>query len=282
MHDGTLNISGKTRTASLAAALIVLLLLSLVAARTLVGAFLYASVPGILADRAMEGTAAIKDLSEDTVPAYQEAIRTLELAAGADRSRALVRRAMADISVRLGSWTETMEILRAALPEGMPGSKQAFDRASVHMREAVRLQPTNPDHHLAYGHLSRMSGDDDIARREYQRAADAYPVNASVRYAVSVGFLAAGMHAEALEQAKELARIDDSYKIPGSGISRQAIEQRAPVYIRRLSGSYLFKAFEIVWKASVKDINMVRSVVPDNEEARDVFELYLEVKGIEL
>ena len=282
MLDGTLHIFGRTRKVSLYIILVALVFLSLLSARTFIGAYYYGKVPCILGDRSFEESITVMDLSEETFPAYQEAIKTLEKAAIFDPSRALYRKALSELYSRIGIWAEAMELLSSPLPEGTPISKEAFEHATADIREAIRQQPTNPDYHLAYGHLSREMKNVENARNEYLRTVNAYPWNASLRYAVITEYLAAGMRSEALEQAIGLSVIDDSYKMTESAMSQSAREQRMPSYVNQLYSSYLFKVFEVIWQTSNKDTNTLRSAVPDNDEARDTFELFLETKDIQL
>jgi tetratricopeptide (TPR) repeat protein len=280
MLDGTLHISGRTRTLSQYVALAVLFLLSVLSVRTFLGAYHYGRVPGILDDRSSEESVTVMDLSEEAVPVYQDVVRTLDRAKGSDPSRALYWTALSDIYTRLGSWSETMELLKTSISERAPLQKESYELAVVNIREAIRRQPTNPDNHLAYGHLSRETKNIDEARSEYAKAVNAYPQNSTLRYAVTMEYLAAGMHEDALKQAKELARIDDSYRMPETDKKQLAREQRTPAYLNRLSGSYLFKAFEVMWRTSNKDVNMLRKSVPDNDEARELVQFFLESKGI--
>jgi tetratricopeptide (TPR) repeat protein len=280
MRDGTLCISGKNRILTLYVVFAALIVLSIISGSTLLGAYYYGKVPGILDDRSSEERVAIQELSAETVPAYRNAIESLERAVFVDPSNALYRKALAGMYLQLGTWAEAMELLKAPLPEGAFLPAAAIAHATTNIHEAVRRQPTNPDNHLAYGRLARETKHIDTARSEYTKAVVTFPKSSALRYSVAMEYLAAGMQAEALAQAKELARIDDSYKMPESVAIQQAMERRTPFYINRLTSSYLFKALEIIWRMSNKDINMMRSSVPDNDEARDAFELFVELKGV--
>jgi len=280
MQDGAIHITGKARTLSLSMALTLLLLLSVLSVRTFLGAYHYGKVPGILDDRSSEESVTVMDVSEETVPAYQDAIRMLGRAQGYDPSRALYRKALADIYARLGGWSKTMELLDAPLPGGSLSSDEAFEHVTTNIREAIRRQPTNPDNHLAYGHISWETNKVAIAGSEYKKTVNAYPWNSSLRYAVVMEYFASGMQEDAQEQARELAGIDDSYKMTESVTMQSAVERRTPYYLRKLSGSYLFKAFEVIWRTSNKDVTMLQGIVPDNDEARDAFEIFLESKDV--
>jgi tetratricopeptide (TPR) repeat protein len=280
MHDGTLCISGKAKSVTLYGALAALIVLSIISGRTLLGAYYYGRVPGFLDDRSSEERVTIQELSAETVPAYRNAIESLERAVFVDPSNALYRKALADMYLQLGTWAEAMELLKTPLPEGALSPAAAIDHATTNIREAVRRQPTNPDNHLAYGRLAREKKHIDTVRSEYTKAVVAFPKSSALRYSIAMEYLAAGMQTEALAQAKELARIDDSYKMPEAVALQQAMERRTQFYKDRLAGSYLFKAFEVIWRTSGKDVTELRSAVPDNDEARDGIELFLEIKGI--
>lgn len=281
MHDGTLHIYGKARTLSLYVSVVVLMLLTVLSMRAFLGAYQYSRVTGILDDRSSDGSITIMDLSEETISAYLEAVGTLERAIFYDPSRAHYRKALSDIYARIGSWAETMEFMQATLPEGTPRSKVALERAATNIREAIRRQPTNPDNHLSYGHMALDAKSSDITRSEYQKAVNAYPKSSAVRYSVTMEYLAAGMKDDALVQANVLARIDDSYKMPDSYKVQMAVGRRTTFFVQRLSGSYLFRAFEVIWRTSHKDVDRLRDAVPDSDEARDALELFLDAKGIE-
>lgn len=93
-------------------------------------------------------------------------------------------------------------------------------------------------------------------------------------------YLLSGKKAEALEQARALARLDDSYVIPESASKTLMIQRRTKGYLLRLSSSYLFQALEIAWRAT-GDIGQVKSITPANDDARAVLDLFLEWRGFE-
>jgi hypothetical protein len=94
-------------------------------------------------------------------------------------------------------------------------------------------------------------------------------------------YLLMGKKDEALEHARALAAMDDSYLLPESPQKELMLEQRHPAYLSMLANSYLFKSLEITWRASDKDIVVVKNMVPLDREARGVLRLFLEGKGIE-
>jgi hypothetical protein len=126
------------------------------------------------------------------------------------------------------------------------------------------------------------NGPFDKADREFQLAVGLHPINAELRYAVAMEYLLQSQREKTLDQAKMLARIDESYRMddddPGCILAR---EKRAPWYMSRLAGSYLFKSMEIAWRASGKDAAKVAAIVPDNVDAQETARLFFEFKGID-
>jgi len=59
-------------------------------------------------------------------------------------------------------------------------------------------------------------GEPGLASEELKKAANAYPVNAPLRYALALHHLTSGRKGDALEHAQVLAKIDDSYIIADS------------------------------------------------------------------
>lgn len=223
----------------------------------------------------------VQDLSEGTFPRYVEAIGWIERAISLDPGSAEYRRALSDIKTRMGIWAESLQLLHIRPPADTQSAGRAFADAANAIEVAIQDDPASSKYHLARGRLAATMGDFVLADREYRRALLAYPVNVPVRYAVASEYLAAGQKARALEQAKVLIRLDDSYRLPDTAGRENVLERRGPSYMARLSSSYLYKALEIIWRASDRNLDDVRSSVPDNEEARDVLELFLDSKGID-
>ncbi|MBI3756321.1 MAG: hypothetical protein HY265_09190 [Deltaproteobacteria bacterium] len=223
----------------------------------------------------------VKTISGDTIPSYMEAIKSLEKAVIFAPSKSIYHKALSDIYAKLGMWAEAMENMNAPLPAEALSSKKAFEAATGYLKTAINLEPTNPDYHLALGQFYDMSnGNISLAEKELAKALAAYPVNAPLRYAVARQHLLMGRKGDALEQARILANIDDGYIIPESIEKKLMAERRTSYYLSRLSGSYLFKALEIAWRVS-KDPEVVKGIAPDNPDAKEVLELFLEWKGIE-
>ncbi|MFO7667338.1 MAG: O-antigen ligase family protein [Desulfobacterales bacterium] len=240
--------------------------------------YCYGRVAGILDDETTEALD-VKPISESAMPSYIKAIGSLKKAAVFAPSRSAYQKALSEIYARLGTWSETMESLRAPLPANAIPTREAFEAAVKYLEKAVSLEPTNPDYHLALGQLyDRAGGDARLADRELKRAAEAYPVNAPLRYALAMHYLLSGRKGDALEQARVLARIDDSYIIHESELKAEIMERQTPGYLSWLSRSYLYSALEIAWRVS-KDPEVVKGIAPDIPDAARVVQLFMEIRA---
>jgi tetratricopeptide (TPR) repeat protein len=245
--------------------------------RDLTADYCYRRIAVILDDEATEGRDVLP-ISEKTMPAYLEAIASLQTAAAIAPTRALYQGALADLYTRLGKWSETMQFFKARLPVGAPTGRVAADKTLFHLRRAVTLEPTNPDYHLALGRLYDTDrGDPNLAAAELRKAVDAYPVNTPLRYSVAMQHLLSGRKGDALEQARLLAKLDDSYILRKPEYQTDMIERQTPGYLSMLAGSYLYSALEIAWRVS-KDPEVVKGIAPDTPDATRVVQLFLASK----
>lgn len=258
--------------------LIALIMLSF-PVRDLAADYFYNRITGILDDEATEGRDVVP-ISEKTMPKYLDAISSLQTAAAIAPSRALFQGALAELDTRLGKWGETMQSFQAGLPKGVPTSRDAADKALFHLQRAVALEPTNPDYHLALGRFYDTNPrDPHLAADELRKAVDAYPGNAPLRYSVALQHLLAGRKGDALEQARALAKLDDSYILRDPEHKTDMIERQTPEYLSRLAGSYLYSALEIAWRVS-KNPEVVKGIAPDTPDAKRVVQLFLVSKRI--
>ena len=271
--------SGKRRLL-ITAALIGATLLLIYPCRALLAEYYYNRVAGILDDPATEHRD-VADISAETMPQYREAIASLERAAALAPARAAYLKVLAELYVRLGTWAGVMKGMDEPLPADALSKAEAFEKAMNCLKTAVFLEPLNPDYRLALGQLYDMAGDPASSEREYKAAVLAASHNAALRYSVAMRYLLMGKKDEALEHARALAAMDDSYLLPESPRKELMLEQRPPAYLSMLANSYLFKSLEIAWRASDKDIVVVKNMVPLDREAREVLRLFLEGKGIE-
>ncbi len=256
-----------------AIALVALIILSF-PVRDLAADYFYRRINDILDDTGTEGLDVLP-ISEKAMPAYLKAIDSLQTAAAIAPSRALYQGALADLYIRLGKWAETMQALKAGVPAGTLTGGDAMGKAISHLRWAVALEPTNPDYHLALGQLyDSDQGSPKLAADELRKAVDAYPVNAPLRYSLAMRHLFSGRKGDALEQARILAKIDDSYIIRKSEHKADMIERQTPAYISTLASSYLYSALEIAWRVS-QDPEVVKGIAPDNPDATRVVEFFL-------
>jgi O-antigen ligase len=216
-----------------------------------------------------------------TIPSYRRAAAALERASALAPARAVFPQALAELYSRLAAWAKTMESLQAPLGDGALGSAEALRRGMTAARRAISLEPTDPQLHLALGQLlAAADGDLERGAAQIRLALKAHPVNAPLRQTAAMVFLRFGNNADALAQARELARIDDSYLVSDSALKKLQSDRRAPAYLAQLQGSYLFQALEIAWRATA-DIRVVKSLAPLNADAQAVLERYLEWRGVE-
>ena len=270
----------KTRRRPVLVAVAVVCLLLYLPMRDLIADYYFLRVPGILDDTSTEYLVA-KPISAETLPDYIEAIGSLKTAIRLSPERSIFFHSMADLYTRIGTWSRNMKTMRTDTPTGLPAGEEAFAMAMSNLKQAIALEPTNPDYHLALGLLyGDVLGDPAASEAELKRALDAFPANPALRYAVAKYYLRTGMTGNALEQARLLANIDESYILPDTTQNKLMIEQRTNDYIGVLYNSYLFAAFDIAWLAS-KDPEVVKGIAPDTPEAKRVLQAYIEWRGIE-
>jgi tetratricopeptide (TPR) repeat protein len=223
-----------------------------------------------------------KGISGDTISDYNDAINSLKKASAIVPSKSIYPKGLSDIYSMLGRWAESMDAVAEPLPAGAVSAKEAFENSARYLKKAVYLEPANPDYHLALGELyDRNNRDAGLAEKEFAKAVAAAPVNAALRYVIAMHYLLAGRKGEALEQARILAKIDDSYQTPPEDIRRKAMsEKMAPAYLSQLYNSYLFGALELAWRIS-KDKEVIKGIAPDNPDAKMTVQLFFEWKGIE-
>jgi len=269
----------KSRTLFIVGSACVVGFLLLFPFRALLADHYYGGVTDLLDDKNTEGRD-IVELSEASLPAYETAVSSLELAARLNPPKALYHKALSEIYTRLGLWSEAMAAMNVPLPAGARSSPDVYGAASAQLGEASSRQPAKADYHLALSRIQQARHNFPGGNRELELAAGLYPGNAEMRFNVAMQYLLAGQRDEALRHAKVLAALDDSYVTFESPQKKLVLERRPASYIAMLSRSYLFKALEIAWRASDKDLTTLRTMLPDNDEAREVLKLFLEAKGI--
>jgi tetratricopeptide (TPR) repeat protein len=192
-------------------------------------------------------------ISDTTMPNYLKAVAAFETASALVPSQAIYPKALSELCLSLGLWAGVMEGMNAPLPPGALSSKEAFEKALAGLNAAVALELSNPDYHYALGCLLElMDKDSGPAEKELARAVAAYPINASIRYAVAAQHLKRGRSGDALEQARALAKITDNK-------------------------AYLMRAFDITWSVS-RDPEVVRGIVPRKPWAAEAAEEFLSRK----
>jgi len=259
---------------------LIYLILLYIPVRVLIADHYYARVAGILDDPETEGLD-VRPLLPETLPSFLEAIRSLETARYFSPSRALYPKALSELYSRLGRWAEAMELLNAPLPKTAIPKNEAFEKAFYYLRKAVSLEPANADFHLALGHhYDTVLKDTARAEEEYQKAVAAFPVSVAVRSAVAARYLQSNRKGDALEQARMIAALDDSYILEDSPQKTYIIQRRTDDYMRMLYSSYLFRALDIAWGIT-NDPRVVSGITPNTPDAHEVLKAFMEWKGIE-
>ena len=255
----------------------ILLLLSL---RMLIGDWCYSRVADVLDDRTTDEMDVVA-ISESSLPVYGKAEALLQESVHLVPWKSQYPKTLSDLSARMAAWAEAMKTMNAHVPSGGTPLPSGSDEAVRLLLQAIALEPTNADYHLALGQLYRDRNQQEPMNRELQLAGQAGPVKAGLQYAIAVQFLLAHQPEKAVEQAGIVAARDDSYVIYDPLLLKTMREQRNADYVALLSGSYLLQAFEITWRASGRDREAVKRIVPDNEQAREVARIFWEAKAIE-
>jgi tetratricopeptide (TPR) repeat protein len=260
-------------------ALALICLLAIFPMRALVATALYSVTSRVLDDTTTEGLDVVP-VSGESLPAYNRALTLLARAALWDPGNADYPKALSKLYMRLGTWAEIMEGMGEKLPEGMLPGKEAQERAEALLKRAIELEPANPDYHLALGQWYARAGRAGYDQ-ELQRAVELYPENSPLRFAVAIQYLLAKENGKALEQAKILAARDDSYILLNVTERELQRARRTEFYRAFLAKSYLFQSLEITWRATNKNVNAIKSMVPDDPDARETAQLFFELKGVE-
>lgn len=204
------------------------------------------------------------DINAETMHVYREALALLEKCAEIVPSRAVHFIAVSEIYVRLGKWAENMGMMKELLPREALTREEAFKKAEENLQIAITRDPLNPDYRLAladYYRTPKTTGKE--AEIELELAIKSAPMNVPLRYNVALRYLLSGNNTAAIRHATVLAQLDESY------------------HVSRIADTYLFKSFEIAWRASEKKVETVKSVVPDNPDGEQALMLFLQWKGIE-
>jgi len=223
-----------------------------------------------------------KPLLPANLPDYLAAVRAAERAQALDPLCATYAVAVAEQYTRLGRWATALKMPGIPLPAGTPEPDVSFRQAELNLQSAIRLEPTNPDYHLALADIYEVyRKDPQRVDAELKLAVAAFPFNGAVRHAVTMHYLLAGRNAEALAQARTLAQNDDSYLLSESPQKAYTLDLMPRWYMDHLSRSYLFSSLEIAWRAT-RDPQIILSMVPKSREANNVLELFFDSKGMDI
>ncbi|MBI5971337.1 MAG: O-antigen ligase family protein, partial [Deltaproteobacteria bacterium] len=226
-----------------------------------------------------------KPISIETAPDYLEAAGRLETASYISKNRAVYYKDAAGIYAALARWNEAVS--HAGGAQGSTGAAATgldagalYAKAVYNLEKAVELTPVNPWYHLT---LSGVHEDfhpgSGLSEKHLRLSVSSYPVNVEVHFIAAREHLNKGRIMEAAAEALAAAKTDDSYIIEDALLREGVMAERGMAYYRNYGGSYLFKAFDIIWRAK-KDINSVKEACPDNPDAIEVLRIFMEQKGL--
>lgn len=282
-RDGAPPVSGRAprRAASIALALsVVAAWLIIYPVNNLRAAYYYEKASRALIALENEDPEAPAAITTENIGRYAGVEGIIRNAASFRPMRSLYYRDIAVLDLKIAKWAETMSALNEPLPAGFDGERAFFTKGMEAARQAISREPTNADYHLLLGRAyDGASNDPARSEAEMKRALAAWPINAERRFSIAMHYLLTGRLGDAIEQARILAEIDDSYVIADSVRKRLFMESRSPEYLGILYQSYLFKALEITWRAS-HDAEAVKGITPPTADAKEVLDQYLYWKGL--
>lgn len=247
---------------------------------TFIADFRYGSIQTIL-DNKETKVVDTMTLTTQSMPDYLEAVEIAKTVSSIEPSRAKYHYSLGAFYLKLGRWAQDIESYGLPLPKGALPSKDAYELAKVEFERAIELEPLDPYNHFDFGVLlDLMKAAPELSEKEYERAAQGYQVNAPLRYAIMQQYFRTGRAGHALEYARKLAAVDDTYLLSDKYDKKEIIELRPRHYMTKVSKSYLFKALEMAWRVT-KDAQVVKGIAPDNEEARAVMEYFFDLNNID-
>lgn len=217
------------------------------------------------------------EVNRETLPVYENAVRDMETAIALMPDSVSYRMAAAKQLQTIGLWNATL--LREGDKEHQPTAfaDQATSQAERLLLEISKREPTNPDIYVALGTIYANGEKSQERSSTYLEAAAAsYPINSPLRTTVAMQYLLMGNKTMALHHAIELAKNDTSYERVGCWeMNEKEISIHHTEYVMYLRSSYLYKAMDIVSRASEKDRNMLALTVQPNRDAKEVFDIFL-------
>ncbi len=240
----------------------------------------YATVERLLDDPQTEELDRV-ELKPDTAPLYVRAMERSKLAWRLDSGRPLYNGHIAELANRMGEWGDEQLRQGKALPPGFPRPGLLFSLARRHLELAIVAEPTSPDYHLALAALlEERYHDVRGACQELARGVDSFPNSSTIRLAAARQHLASGRPAEAMEQVRYLAKVDDSYLLPETHQREEILVSRPGWYMEMIYASNLYTALEMAWSIR-PDPRLIRRLAPGNTEASILLESFLDRQGIE-
>jgi len=249
-------------------------------ARAFIADYKHGSIQTILDNKETEVVDTIP-LNTKSLPLYLEALEAAKSAASIEPMRPKYHKALSNYYAKLGNRAKIEEFLGMPKPQGMLLSKDYFELAIEELRLAIGVAPVDYEAHLTMGVIfDSMKASPELSEEAYERAAKVFPVNVLVRYAIVRQYLSTDRPGRALEHARALAAADDTYKLPDTIYKKEIMEIRPGHYQTKITKSYLYKALDVAWRVS-KDRQVVKGIVPNNDEAKVVLETFFDLNHIE-
>lgn len=212
---------------------------------------------------------------------YREMLSLFERALKADPGQSRYASAIADIYRKIGTCSRVYNIMDGKFALTAALEREAMNAALAYLEKARKDEPLNAYNHLLLGAIHLERREKEGADRHFKRAMSIWPHNAGLRYAISREYLLAMDFTRAFEESRAAAAVDDSYYLPrrmGTELTRMPMSDERRMHMQK---SYLFSLLEIAWRASGRDRSAVESILPQNEEAREVGRIFFEAKGME-
>ncbi len=225
----------------------------------------------------------LKPITRESLDDYGEAIRLLEFS---ERLAPNARKDYAFEAYRLQHKLARWKGLLKGLGDEPGGLvldvEGAYADAERLLKMVIDSEPLNSDARIALARLyyERAGRPNFDEERALDLALKSYPINVPLRHRVAMHYLLSGREGAALEQARIIAETDDTF-------SRYKLSSRSDfsgnwLAVRRgaLYRSYLFGALEIAWRVS-HDPVVVRGILPGGDDAEDVFDIFVEWRGLD-
>jgi tetratricopeptide (TPR) repeat protein len=214
-----------------------------------------------------------RELGGEALDDTMKALSYLEKSTRAVPGVIAYRTASSEIFMNLATYEVLMGQLGQHVPVRIPPN--IGERATLAAREAIQRSPVKADLHISLGNILRERGHTIDAERSLERSTTLYPSLPSIHLAVAVSYMRMHNDAMALQHAFRAARSDDSYILDSKHTLDYYREHQPEQYRLRLRKSYLYKAFDVSWRLSKKNKDLLYRMSPENTFANATLELFL-------